>query len=399
MLGVTKSTLYAYVSRGKLTASPGTKPATRSYHRGEVERLAAGRARGVRQVARATLDWGVPVLESKLTLIADQRLYYRGMDAVALSDEANLEDVACLLWQAAPVDAFGGVPPGMPASWGRDWAAWRSMPLPDRVLAAFSLLQAHRPASRTQADARFSAKEAGALLRLSCAAALGHAAAAVPVHEQFAAGWRLRPQGADAVRAALVLSADHELNTSGFVARCIASTGAGLGQSVVGGLAALSGGRHGGMTARVEAMWDELARAKTLRAGVERLLARGDPICGFGHPLYPDGDPRAEAILARLPAGEVRKQARRLARQAEASTGHRPSLDFALVALRRALGAPADGAYALFSVGRTVGWLAHALEQRTTGELIRPRAAYTGVLPAGEVHLAPARGPVSVFVR
>ena len=89
-----------------------------------------------------------------------------------------------------------------------------------------------------------------------------------------------------------------------------------------------------------------------------------------------------------------------LAGQAEELTGKRPSLDFALVALRRAIGAPEGGAYAVFAVGRSVGWLAHALEQRSTGALIRPRAAYTGVRPviAEPGPVRPA-GPASIFVR
>jgi len=402
LLGVTKATLYAYVSRGKLAAAPGATPATRLYRRSEVEQLARQRGRGrrPREVARAALAWGWPVLESQLTLIENQQLHYRGQPAVELARRASLEDAACLLWQCAPDDAFGGTVPRMPAHWARQFAAFASAALPDRMLAAFALLQAQRPEADAQADAHVLARHAGALLRLSCAAALGRAAAPMPVHLQFAAAWQLAPRAADALRAALVLSADHELNASGFVARCIASTGADLGKAVVGGLAALSGGLHGGMTARVEAMWDEFGRAATLRAGLARRLARGDLLAGFGHPLYPDGDPRAAEILARLPAGATRNAALRLAEQAEELTGKRPSLDFALVALRRAIGAPEGGAYAVFAVGRSVGWLAHALEQRSTGALIRPRAAYTGVRPAIDAP-TPVKptGPISIFVR
>lgn len=403
LLGVTKPTLYAYVSRGKLVAAPGITQQTRLYRRSEVERIAnqRGRGRRPREVARAALAWGLPVLESRLTLIEAQRLYYRGQSAVALAHAASVEDVACLLWQCAQADAFDPAAPRAPAATQRLVNAFAALPLPDRMPAAFTVLQAHLAAVDEQADARLLARHAGALLRLSCGAALGVAPANAPIHLQFAAAWRLNQRGADAVRTALVLSADHELNASGFVARCVASTGAGLGQAVIGGLVALSGGRHGGMTARVEALWDEVVRARSLRAGLQARLARGDRLASFGHPLYPDGDPRAADILARLPAGRVRNTARRLAAEAEALTGRQPSLDFALVALRRAVGAPEGGAYAMFAVGRTVGWIAHALEQREAGVLIRPRAAYIGNRPTAAP--APAivkpRGPASVFDR
>ena len=403
LLGVTKATLYAYVSRGKLGSAPGATHASSLYRRSEVESLARQRGRGrrPREVARAALAWGLPVLESQLTLIDRQQLHYRGELASELARRASLEDVACLLWQCSHDDAFGATAASVSSGRRRALSAFDGLAPPDRMLVTFTLLQADVPAAGSQADARVLVRHAGSLLRLSCAAALGRPAIDTAVHAQFAAAWGLSPRAADAVRAALVLSADHELNASGFVARCVASTGADLGKAVVGGLAALSGGLHGGMTARVEAMWDELERSPSERAALERRLARSDQLAGFGHPLYPDGDPRAAAILARLPGGAARKAATRLAAHVEELTGKRPSLDFALVALRRAIGAPEGGAYAVFAVGRTVGWLAHAIEQRATGALIRPRAAYTGLQPAGEPATAPVRPTrqSSVFAR
>ena len=62
-------------------------------------------------------------------------------------------------------------------------------------------------------------------------------------------------------------------------------------------------------------------------------------------------------------------------------TGRAPNIDFALVALRRGLGLPEGAAFNLFALGRSLGWIAHALEQRETGQLIRPRAVYRGPEP------------------
>ncbi|MFM8375003.1 MAG: citrate/2-methylcitrate synthase, partial [Phenylobacterium sp.] len=72
-----------------------------------------------------------------------------------------------------------------------------------------------------------------------------------PIHLRLAKAWRLGPggPGADLIRRALVLLADHELNPSAFAARVAASTGASLAACALAGLAALSGPRHGGAPA------------------------------------------------------------------------------------------------------------------------------------------------------
>jgi citrate synthase len=104
-------------------------------------------------------------------------------------------------------------------------------------------------------------------------------------------------------------------------------------------------------------------------------LAQGLPIPGFGHPLYPSGDPRARALLEAFtppPAFEAVRRA------AEAQTGEIANVDYALTALTVALSLPENSAFLMFAIGRCAGWLAHALEQLQTGRPIRPRARYIG---------------------
>src|SRR5207245_5047973 len=113
--------------------------------------------------------------------------------------------------------------------------------------------------------------------------------------------WRLDWPAAELLRLALVLIADHELNASTFAVRVVASTGASLVACVIGGLAALGGPRHGGTTEQVEALLDEIERVGDAAAVAEQRLSRGERLPGFGHPLYPDGDPRALAMRAGLP--------------------------------------------------------------------------------------------------
>ena len=61
-----------------------------------------------------------------------------------------------------------------------------------------------------------------------------------------------------------------------------------------------------------------------------------------------------------------------------AATGKHPTIDVALAALASRFELPKDAAFTLFAIGRSIGWLAHSIEQATEGAMIRPRARYTG---------------------
>jgi citrate synthase len=150
---------------------------------------------------------------------------------------------------------------------------------------------------------------------------------------------------------------------------------------VVAGLAALEGTKHGGTTARIEAAWETLRRARDLRAALTDKLRRGEAIEGFGHRLYARGDPRAAVLLELLPSSKAAAFAREFAATAADVLGEAPTVDFALVAVARSLGLPSGAALTLFAIGRTIGWIAHALEQYADTAIIRPRAKYVGAAP------------------
>jgi citrate synthase len=386
-LGISLPTLYAYVSRGMLSSSPDAQGKHRLYDAGEVRRLARRKEDGKRagKVAQKVLDWGVPVLESSITLVADGRLLYRGHDAMELARTASLEDVATLLWECSArriADA-----PAIPFA-AAQWAAWLklwgdSTPL-DRALVLLPAAAAQMP--RVWALGRDAQLDtACAVMRLLAAAMISAAPSNEPLHKQLASAWNVRNRQQAGL---LVACADHELNASTFTVRCITSTGTHLFGAVAGGLAALSGPRHGGETVRIAALLDEASRAPDLDRYLANRLARlehgahGPVLSGFGHLLYPDGDPRARLLLgmladcapARSPLGEMHA----LARTVHDTTGAEPNVDFALVAIERVLGLPAGAAFTLFAVGRVVGWIAHAMEQTRDGRLIRPRARYIG---------------------
>ncbi|ROQ00401.1 citrate synthase [Stella humosa] len=373
-LGVRHATLYAYVSRGQIRAEPHpTDPRRSLYAAEDVDRMAAGRAlgRSPGRAAAATLDWGLPVLDSAITQIEHGRLFYRGRDAVRLAETASLEDAARLLWDCGAADPFDE-----PVAEASHVAA--NPPPLDLFARCMAGLSADGLAqSETWArDPQRRWQGAALLLRHAAAVAIGRPPSALPTAQAMAAAWGAGDAATDLIRRALVLGADHELNASTFATRVIASTGAALAAAVVGGMAALSGPRHGGMTLRVQALLDEIAGHARPAEAVALRLRRGDRLPGFGHPLYPAGDPRATALLDRL---DLDPALRDTIAAAADLTGEAPNIDFALVALARVHRLPADAPAALFLVGRTVGWIAHALEQHATGGLIRPRARYIGV--------------------
>lgn len=367
VLGVSPDTLYAYVSRGLLRST--THPSDRRkslYDRRDVQALAERKQRGRsrRAVAESTINWGEPVLTSKITQIADGRYYYRGADAVQHSRTATLEDTLDLL---AGVRAKAvKVPAGftLPAL---------NLPF-DRIL---SCLATEAVANRAN-DGR---PRAAQLLRLGAMSAAGAAGAThadpslpaheLPAHELIGRAWSNNPAAPDLIRRALVLCADHELNASAYTARVAASAGASLPAALMAGMAALSGNRHGGLTSAcrdwVVSMQGELSPEWRAQYALD-----GKAAPGFGHPLYPDGDPRAEELLHALPEA---KDWHRLARQVREETGDHPTIDFGLALLERELRLPEGAGMGIFAVGRMAGWIAHIFEQRQTGQLIRPRAS------------------------
>lgn len=367
-LGVRAQTLYAYVSRGRVASRPDPEDPRRSlYSADDIEALLRRRSRGRRlgAVAASAMSWGEPSIATSLSTVIDGRLIYRGEDAVRLSETWTLERTAALLWGAEEEVRLASARAPRKAVGGRRAAAFGAL----AALAAEGRATLGRPIGILRADA------AGAVSAL--AGALGAGKGAAPVHERLARGWSVGERAADGMRRALVLTADHELNASSFAARVAASTGAPLAACLLAGLSALSGPRHGGAAEAVAALAEDAARLGS-EAAVERWLNRGLPLPGFGHPLYPEGDPRAEALLATIELDEALASLRDAGL---AATGARPNVDFALLALVRAHRLPADAPFCLFALGRSVGWVAHALEQIATNQLIRPRARYEGVRP------------------
>ena len=375
-LGIKLDTLYAYVSRGRLQSImvPGTRE--RRYRSEEVEALLDGRS-GAKPLLGADPETLMPVIGSSICLIENGRLYYRGQDAVRLSDHATLEDIARLLWldegSAELADQGGPARSANTASISGliERCQIRLIALGDEDLSALDLTRAR------------VARTGWRILRELTACVAPTFRSPDPIHRRLAAAWKLGEAGADLIRRCLVLVADHELNPSTFVARCVASAGATPYAVVAAALSALSGRFHGGETERAEGLLRELLEGGDPMAVMAGRLARGERLPGFGQPLYPDGDPRATAILTVLAqaALETHALSEKAAETGLRLIGRHLNVDFALAATAIGLGLPRGAALGLFVIGRTVGWIAHAIEQYESGVLIRPRARYLGPPP------------------
>lgn len=379
-LGISTATLYSYVSRGMIRSEMiGKDKRHRRYHAEDIDRLLLKRQTPEKWV-EAALDWGAPVLDSAITLIADNKLYYRGQDAVQLAQERSFEEVAALIWTgdlATPLT----IPPldeevlAQVQSFPLDLVSRMQLAL---QIAGASDLAAYdvRPAAVVQTGTR--------ILYLLAALIAGEGQGAIATRLQQA--WCPdQPAAAPILNAALILCADHELNASSFTARVIASAGSTPYAALIGAFSAFQGVKHGGMTDRVEAFLRDIPHPAQARQIIAEKMRRGEMLPGFGHRLYPQGDPRALALLDKLnlyaPQSEAVQLAREIIPLGQQLIGEPPSIDFALAVMSRVLALPPGSGMTIFALGRVVGWIGQIIEQFADQRLIRPRARYVGIPP------------------
>ncbi|HYQ29639.1 MAG TPA: citrate/2-methylcitrate synthase [Polyangiaceae bacterium] len=387
-LGIKLATLYAYASRGLISSVPGAGQRARSYAADDVERLRARHSArsGHGPVAAGALRFGEPVLETSVSDVGPDGPRYRGQLATELCRSGvSFERVAELLWTGSLPDTVGtGARLSCDSSklWSL-FAGRASLPKMALMLGALALADSDRHAASDAAE--FA--RARALFHW-----LAYAAAARPPRRQAAqrvagtllAAFRVpqNPNVLGNVDRALVLCAEHELNASAFAARVAASAGCDLYACLGAAVHTLSGSGHGGMCDRVEALIANIGSPARAARTVQEWLARGERVPGFGHPLYAAGDPRGALLVELAEAhgaqSEPAKTAFALLRAMKRGGHPPPTLDAGLVTLCHCLALPVGSAASIFAVGRSAGWVAHALEQRAAGYLLRPRARYVG---------------------
>lgn len=381
LLGVKRTTVYAYAARGLFganTQGPGTKA---RYARAAVERLKvrANARSGHAAVAAGALRFGEPVLDTEVSTITPEGPLYRGRNAVELAQRGwTFEQVAELLWQLP--NATWPEPSSLSVE-----HAGRPADGILRLAAMVTTLGLHDPLrfSTTPDTEYFRARQVITTLTVHAGTHTQRALAGKSVADRLFRSLTGRAPTEAELRildACLVLSAEHELNASAFAARVTASTGADSYACMTSALCALSGPLHGRATDRVEALLDEAEHSDAMSV-VRRKVDLGEALAGFwAAGAYSGSDPRCVALLSRVQSDKRLKRVRSAVNamvDAAAKVGApAPSVDFGLVAVARGLELPSGSAGLIMSIGRMAGVMAHVVEQRRTNAVIRPRARF-----------------------
>jgi len=388
-LGVKPTTVYAYVSRGLLASVRNARSKGSLFAKADVDEFVARRQPAT-----------TPSIRTGVTLIRDGRLYYQGMDAVELASTSTFEAVATLLWtgRLEHVDLSQAEKLTLTAL-----AQATIQPLPadarttDRLRVIVAAAAAGDPLRFDTSPAAVITTGRAMLATMIDALPLAGQrsrplAAVIAASKRI--GWPVaslwsrltpRPPSVDECRvlnAALILLADHDIAASTLAARIAASTRAHPYAVVSAGLAALDGPYHGAASGLAYSLLQEAMDNRDPVATIAARLRAEGLIPGFGHALYPDGDPRAQALLQMLGTGPVMATANRVSDAVLNHSGTRPNIDFALAAMSLHYGMPIDAGEAIFAIARTAGWLAHAMEEYANRpSRFRPVGQYSGRTP------------------
>jgi citrate synthase len=208
--------------------------------------------------------------------------------------------------------------------------------------------------------------------------------------------YKINPVISKAMDKILILHADHEQNASTSTVRLAGSSGANPFACISAGIASLWGPSHGGANEAVLNMLEEIGDVKNIPEFIAKAKDKNDPfrLMGFGHRVYKNFDPRAKVlqqschdVLAELgitnePLLDIAIELERIALEDHYFIERKlyPNVDFYSGIIFRAIGIPTSMFTVLFSVARTVGWVAQWNEMidDPTQKIGRPRQLYTG---------------------
>jgi citrate synthase len=389
-LKVKKETIYAYVSRGRLTTRRSDDGRGSVFDAAEIERLAAGSRQGAMRAA-------APDIESGLTLLTDSGHYYRGQDARELAQTHSFEQVAQLLWGVADDQAAWDPAADLVDVCRRVVDVLPSTILPvDAIKLAASTISALEP-PEWNTSASVIAASARRVFATLVSALPQRSAPALGLQVESPHSWivpmlwsRLcerAPAGADLrlLNGAMIVLADHDLASSALIARSAARSGVNVGGIIRLGADVGSGPVKGAASLAIESFLHNIESPDSVEKALTMRLRQGEPIPGFGHSQYPDGDPRATFMLDALRA--TAPDSTRLATVDELIRMQRqrglpaPNAGFGIAALTYVLGMVPGAGEAIFVCARSAGWIAHAIEEYSASPPARQRSRYVGPAP------------------
>ena len=396
LLGIKRQTLYAYVSRGLIRTCPSPTAGSKMYMRQDLEQLQLnGRAGRGRQVG---LTRNGATLPTSITSIDEQGPSYRGKAAIDLAKMRRpFEDCVELLWTGVlPSRSIEWAPPFVPRTFGSVVKAFSNTedpPSTRQVLAVITAAYAARMGRSPETSLGGSQLAARQLLQV-LAASVGLICKQSPdkcfdigktsIAALIARGTSISSAQdcIDAINACLILSADHELAPSTYAARVAASGGADIFACVTSGFGTFEGPLNGLGCDEPEFLLRSATSANHYVSLLKERMKRKEPPIGYNHPSYPGGDPRARYLI------ELSKNVAKLSgaskiklecmQAAETEFGLKPSLALGLVMMAAALRMPPEMPGVIMAIGRASGWIAHVFEQRTVGDIARPRTRYIG---------------------
>ncbi len=372
-LNVKVSTIYAYVSRGLIRSeeTSGVKR-NRRYRWDDVKQLKQRTQlrKHPEEATKLSLFWGQPILESEITRLTDDDMFYRGQPLTSLI-QTDFETVLNILWLDTGNEKMSW--PTLPKNLKILLKPFKKLDMLSQLQAIIPLLMQDNP-SAFLTD-KISVIKIGQQLMITLAAIMtGQYIHFSQIARHLSGHFGIRIQ---LINALLILCADHELNTSTFTARCVASTQASPYAAINAGLSALSGSKHGGMIAEIMRMFSQAKHHKPANI-IKHYAQTQNQIPGFSHPLYPKGDPRAKILLELFPTSKQPKYLSKVKEFIQSKTNQNPSIDYAIAAICATHRLSADMGLALFGLSRIAGFVAHINEQYQLNKLIRPRMHYIG---------------------
>lgn len=381
-LGVKVETLYAYVSRGLIQPHQVAGLRGSRFHPADVDALAQ---RGRRAPKRSAL-----MVESAITRIGNGSFAYRGHDPLTLIGRYEFENIACLLWD---VESWESAQRWRTRRQASEAASAALAQLPEtasplqRITVASSLVAAHDEL-RSDLSPK-SVRTTASQMIATIVDSLGRRLRDFGEGPDTTAGRLLVAMGAEptasarsAVDAALILLADHELAASTMAVRTAAAFRADPHAAVAAGLGALAGAWHGGASGAAEKLLREVLDGSSVERALADRVSNGGRVPGLGQFLYPEGDPRAPALLSAArraaPASPVHAAVDELLIVCEERGYPPPNCDLGLATLAVGLQLEPGSGEAMFAISRMAGWVAHAMEEYANPSDLRPRAVYIG---------------------
>jgi citrate synthase len=396
-LGVKLQTVYAYVSRGLIRTSSATATGAKMYVRQDLEQLRINGLRGAMSPVFGLTRNGT-ALTTSISSIDEMGPSYRGKPAIDLAKMGRpFEDCVELLWTGVlPIRSIDWASPYIPEDFWSVATLFNGCvdpPSTRQVLAVVTSAYAARMGKSPETSLGGSLLAARQLLQV-LAASVGLLCKQSPqqclkvtklsIASLIARGTCVSPEQEhiEAINASLVLSADHGLAPSTYAARVAASGGADIFACVMSGFGTFEGPLNGLGCDEPETLIRSASSARYYVDLLKKRSKRKEEPIGYNHPSYPGGDPRAPYLIDLARSVAKKNSSFKLISEcmaaAEDEFGLKPSLALALVAMAGALRMPPEMPGALMAIGRTSGWIAHVFEQRTAGEIVRPRTRYIG---------------------